>query len=191
MTLSAAQIEALAYEAGVAMQEIQIELGRDGAGGVVRFPRGYLKTVGERIGKIAWIGDETLKRNLCYHLIFGDVLRWLLNRTDLWGVARGMVVKQTIALMGGVAESLTFEAMRRLKYGKRNFGRRVEQLFDDFVIDKVTRDELLWLWDARAAIHVYEVTNLEVDKYEVKHSNRAIRAVRALADALEAEFLRF
>jgi hypothetical protein len=133
--------------------------------------------------------DNTLKRNLCYHLLFSDVLRWLLNRTDLNGVAKGMVVKHIIALMGAVVESLTIAAMRQLGQGKRNYAKRVEYLHAHEFTDAELRDELMWLWDARSSVHVYEVTNLELDAYEIKDSNRAVAATCKLRDALKEKFI--
>jgi hypothetical protein len=189
MALTPAELQVLIDEAGAALQGIQNELGRDGNGGKVRFPRGYLKRVHERIGRFAWIDDDTLKRNLCYHLIFSDVLRWILNRTDLANVARGMVVKHTIAVMGAVVESLTVTAMKQLGQGKRNFAKRVAYLCGEGLIDEALRDELLWLWEARSKVHVYDVTDLELDTYEVKDSNRAITATCGLSDALNMQML--
>ena len=189
MALSPSQLQALIDRAGEALQGIQNDLGPDGPGGRVRFPRGYLKTVHARIGRFTWINDDTLKRNLCYHLIFSDVLRWLLNRTDLAGVAHGMVVKHTIALMGSVVESLTMTAMKQLGHGRRNYAKRVECLFDEGLLDAALRNELLWLWEARSGVHVYEVTDLELDTYRVADSNRAIRATCTLADTLNTHML--
>jgi hypothetical protein len=188
MALTPEQVDWLAARASADLQQIQQELGRDGTGGVVAFPRGYLPTVGSMIGGLTWISNHTVARNLCYHVIFGEVLRWLLNRTDLYGVARGMVMKHLIALMGTIAECLTVEAMKKLGHGTRNFGKRIAHLLKDSVIDEPTHDALIWLWDARAAIHVYEVTDLEADKYAVKDCDRAIASVHALSDALYAKF---
>ncbi len=189
MALSQAELRRLIDQADGALQGIQNELGPDGHGGRVRFPRGYLRTVHTRIGRFAWINDDTLKRNLCYHLIFSDVLRWLLNRTDLAGVAHGMVVKHTIALMGSVVESLTMTAMKQLGQGRRNYAKRVGYLCDEGFFDATLRDELLWLWEARSGVHVYEVTDLELDTYRVADSNRAIRATCSLAEALNTQFI--
>jgi hypothetical protein len=189
MTLSGPALQQLVNQVDVGLQSIQNALGRDGKGGRIQFPRGYLKTVHERIGYFSWMDDNTLKRNLCYHLIFSDVLRWLLNRTDLNGVAKGMVVKHTIALMGAVVESLTVAAMRQLGQGKRNYAKRVQYLHDQGFIDESLKDELLWLWDARSGVHVYEVTNLELDTYEVRDSNRAVATTCKLRDALHEKFI--
>jgi hypothetical protein len=184
MALSKAELEELIDQASVALQRIQDDQGPEGKGGKVRFPRGYLKKVNERIHRVDWIHDNTLKRNLCYHFIFSDVLRWLLNRTDLNGIARGMVVKQVITLMGSIVESLTMTAMSQLGQGKRNYARRLDYLSEHTFIDQGLKDELLWLWKARAGVHIYEITNLELEAYEVTDSNRAVRATSALVEAL-------
>ena len=46
------------------------------------------------------------------------------------------------------------------------------------------RDELLWLWDARSAIHVHEVDELVLDAYDVAQSNRAISVVTRAVECL-------
>jgi hypothetical protein len=180
MPLTAAQLQELIDQAGTALQAIQSELGRDRTGGRVRFPTGYIKPVRDRIGGFIWMDSDALKRNICYHLIFTDVLRWLLNRTTLMGTAQSMVIKHIIVAMGTVAEAVTFTAARQLGHGKRSFIARIERLRKEGVLTEALRGELEWLWQARAAIHVHEVVDLELDAYEVRDSNRAIRAVTTL-----------
>src|SRR5690242_7362494 len=127
MAMTPEQLVRLAREVGQGLQRLQDEMGRDGRGYQVRFPRGYLKPMTDREG-FWWVNSHTLRSNLCYHLIFGDVLRWLLNRTDLYGVARGMVVKHVIVLMGTLTESLLMQAMRQSGYGKRKYNEMLKQL---------------------------------------------------------------
>jgi hypothetical protein len=100
-----------------------------------------------------------------------------------------MVVKHTIAVMGAVAESLTVAAMFKLGHGKGKYAARCERLRDKDIIDETLKDELLWLWEARSSVHVYDVTDLELDTYEVRDSNRAIKAMTALAEALNTHFI--
>src|SRR5262249_45723607 len=157
-----------------ALQRIQDDQGPKGDGGKVRFPRGYIKKVSERIQHFDWIHDNILKRNICYHLIFSDLLRWLLNRTDLMGGARVMVSKHIITLMAAVVESVTMAAMSQLGQGKRNYGKRVEYLSEHGYIDDTLKVELLWLWDARTGIHIFELEELELEAYDVTDSNRAV-----------------
>ena len=189
MALSPAQLQRLVDATGVGLQQIQDELGRDGNGGKVRFPRGYLNPISARMTGFLWIGDETLKRNLCYTLIFSDVLRWVLNRTDLYGVARDMVVKNAIAVMGAIAESLTVAAMVELKQPKGKFAGRLSRLVAAGAMDSSLQAELQWLWDARNGIHVHDVAHLEAGRYPVSDANRAIKAAVGLRDKLSTRFI--
>lgn len=191
MPLTPAEIQDLADQAGAALQQIQDELGRDGAGGVVRFPRHYIKTVGQRTHHFLWIGDEALKRNLCYHFLFADVLRWILNRTDLWGVARDMVVKHWIATIGAIVEGITVAAITRLAQPVGRFPGRLNRLVTAGAIDAALQTELQWVWDTRTNMHIHEVQYLEIDRYPIPEAVRASNAVRTLCDRLNAHFLNF
>lgn len=95
-----------------------------------------------------------------------------------------MVVKHTITTMGGIAEAITATAARQLGHGKCRFAARVERLCAEGAFDQELRSELSWLWEARSAIHVHEVKELELDAYEIKDSNRAIKAVGALSEQM-------
>ena len=43
--------------------------------------------------------------------MLSDVYRWMLNRTDLWGTPREMLIKECVCLMGSLVESITKDAM--------------------------------------------------------------------------------
>lgn len=178
------QLQRLIHQASTTLQSIQDELGRDGVGGKVRFPVGYLIPVHERMDLFNWIDDNTLRKNLCYQLMFTDVLGWLLRRTTLKGTARSMVIKHVIAVMGGIAEAVTFVAMRQLGHGKRNYAKRIERLKEDGIFSQDLADDLQWLWEARSRIHVHEVTDLELDAYDAGDGNRAASSVSSLVDRL-------
>ncbi len=189
MPLTPREMQSLIDRASLALQAIQDDLGRDGPGGRVRFPTGYIKTVADRTARLTWIGDEALKRNICYHLIFADVLRWLLNRTTLRLIARDMVIKHTIAVMGAVVEGITVAAVGRLRQPAGNrFPARLGRLVTAGAINEDLRADLQWLWDLRTNIHIHEAQGLEIDRYPVSDSNRAVRVVRRLADQLNAFF---
>ncbi len=188
MPLTPHQLQVKIDSVSQGLQEIQDHLGRDGPGGRVSFPTGYIKTVADRTSRLPWIGDEALKRNLCYHLIFADVLRWFLNRTTLGLIARDMVVKHMITVMGAVAEGVTVAAVRRLNQDDGRFPGRLTRLVSARAIDADMQVELKWLWDTRTNIHIHEVQGLEIDRYPVGHSNRAIVAVRSLCDQLNEFF---
>jgi hypothetical protein len=189
MALTPAQLQHLVDGAGAALQQIQDELGRDGPGGKVRFPAGYIATVAARTPMFLWIGDEALKRNICYHLIFADVLRWLLNRTTLGFVARDMVVKHSIAVMGAIVEGVTVAAMTKLGQPIGRFPGRLQRLLAAGAIDGSLRIELEWLWGERTKIHIHEVEGLEIDRYPIADGDRATTTARALCDRLATRFV--
>src|SRR5688572_8074123 len=66
------------------------------APGRIRFPRGFLSTVASRTAQLPWMQDQILRRNIAYQYIFSDVLRWVNNRTDIWGVPKEMIIKYAI-----------------------------------------------------------------------------------------------
>ena len=53
------------------------------------------------------------------------------------------------------------------------------------IISEYLKNELHWLWGARAAIHIYEINHREHEKYKMKDYNRAIKATRELRNAFE------
>lgn len=54
----------------------------------VRFPRGFLRTNYEARQSFAFVDDKTLRSNISYAIMAHDVLRWLIQRTDLSGQAK-------------------------------------------------------------------------------------------------------
>jgi hypothetical protein len=53
------------------------------------------------------------------------------------------------------------------------------------IITSNLRDELHWLWEKRAGIHIYELSHQEYDKYELGDYNKAVCVTKGLRDALE------
>ncbi len=69
----------------------------------VRFPRGVLRTATYFRDRFWFIRSENLRRNIAYTLILSDVYRWVLNRTDLWGTPREMLIKGGVCLAGSLS----------------------------------------------------------------------------------------
>jgi hypothetical protein len=175
--------------AGEKLQEIQDYLSANPiASAKVRFPRGFLGTVGAYSARYPWMVDRTLRRNLAYHYVFGDVLRWIHNRTDVWGLAKEMLIKHAVVVMGAIAESLLAASVRQLGFPEAKYPTRLKRLRSERVIDDKAFDELEWLWSARNAIHIYEVPNVEIEKYDVADARRAYAAVKILEDGLTLHF---
>ena len=127
-----------------------------------------------------------LFRSMPYSLIFADVLRWVLNRMHLVGTAKEMLAKQIICLMGALSESVTKHFLGGKIGNHAGYKQRTEKLVEINAITADLKDELDWVWDTRMNEHLFLVGDREYQKYAVKESNRAVRAFRALRDALEA-----
>jgi len=70
---AADQLQEHMAQASIHLQAIQDILSPDGRVARVRFPRGYSNPVRDRIGRLGWIDDNALRRNLCYHPMFSTV----------------------------------------------------------------------------------------------------------------------
>lgn len=152
----------------------------------IKFPRGYIRTCASHRNKYSFLECHTLKSNIAYAKLTSDIYRWLLNRTDISIIAKEMIIKQGIALVGSVAETVVKEVLKGQPGGgrKQNFKKKIEKLVEDCVITKELQEELNWLWDTRNNVHIMLLTEREYQKYEMKHYNRAIKAMQSLRVSL-------
>lgn len=150
----------------------------------IRFPRSYIRTASQFGARLPFITDDILKRNISYSLIEADLLSWLLNRTDVTGILRGMIIKSGIVKMGSIAEAcVRFTTRGRL--GERNgFKGRCGRLQSDRQISMELLGEMNWLWDTRDAIHLHLLSNTELTRYSDGDFDRAFIGVRNLCIAL-------
>lgn len=168
------------------LQAIQDCLGQeDHADAKVAFPRGFIRTAAHFRSRFAFIGDETLKRNIAYTLILSDVYRWLLNRTDISGTAKEMIIKEGICLVGSLCESVTKDVLKGIVGKKKGYKERTQYLLDNRIIDAGLKKELDWVWDTRNNEHLFLVEIREHEHYKLADYNRAIKALRNLRDKLD------
>ncbi len=168
------------------IQAIQDYLGQNyHADGMVRFPRGFLRTAIHFRSRLGFIDDGILKRNLSYTLILLDVLRWLINRTDLAGTAHEMVIKNAIILMGSICESVSINGTRGIIGKNHSFCERTKRMVARGIITTDLRTRLDWLWAKRTGIHIYELCYQEYDTYNIFDYNKAVTATMELQVALE------
>lgn len=107
------QLNALVTHIGADLQRLEDRLKQNGDQRCkVRFPRGFPRKTQNFRSRYSFIRDSHLKRNVAYSLILSDFYRWVLNRTDVWGTPREMIIKEAICLIGAVAESVTKDAMQ-------------------------------------------------------------------------------
>lgn len=148
----------------------------------IRFPRGYLRTCAHHRAKYAFLGDKTLQSNIAYAKMTTDIFRWMLNRTDVSLIAREMLIKQGISIVGSVAEAILNGVLKGCPGGgkKQSFKKRLELLYEQKRLHERTKDELEWLWDVRNRVHLMLLDEREYNKYTIKDYNRAILALRSL-----------
>src|SRR5664279_5480201 len=95
-------------EAGRLLQDIQNYVERDFTRAArIRFPRGYLRTATQARTRLGCLTNTQLKSNIAYTMLLSDVQHWLLARTDLSGMAKEMVIKLQLFLLGSIVESIT------------------------------------------------------------------------------------
>ena len=151
----------------------------------VRFPRGFLRTNGEARRSFAFVEDNTLRSNISYAIMAHDVLRWIIQRTDLSGQAKEMVIKEGVCLIASICESLTIYP-GEYSLGRGNgYENRVRRLHELAVIDMATQDDLIWLWSKRGHEHLFDVPIRELSLYSMDDWIRSIRGYRALREGLE------
>ena len=184
---AAEPISTLVARIGADLQQLEDRLKLDGDQKCkVRFPRGFIRTAAHFRSRWWFIRDAALKRNVAYSLILSDVYRWLLNRTDLFGTPREMIIKEGVCLIGTLAESITKDAMRKHCPKQTSFKKRMAKMTDLAIIDAGLQARLDALWDLRNREHLYLLDEREFGKYELKHYNDAIRTLQALRDAIES-----
>ena len=174
-------------EASELIQQIQDYVGRDfSKPAKVRFPRGYLRTAAESRRRVNFLADTTLRSNIAYTIQLADVQHWILNRTDLSGIAREMVIKLQMFLLGTIIESVTKNYLHCRCGG--NFCRRTQYLLDNCLIDTELKTDIDWLWDIRNNMHLFQLDDIEWSSthYTIANHNRAVRAFRRLLVALGA-----
>lgn len=156
------------------------------AKGMVRFPRGFIRTAASFRAGLRFIEDETLLRNVSYALMTHDALRWLTFHTDINGQAQEMLIKEGVCLVGSICESISiFPDEHGLGRGS-GFARRMDRLAHLGVIDDAALTLLKWLWDKRNQEHIYDVPFREFAHYEAADWTDAVSAYKALRDGLRA-----
>jgi hypothetical protein len=172
-------------EASVLIQQIQDYVGRDfSKPAKLRFPRGYLRTAEESRRRVNFLTDPTIRSNIAYTIQLADVQHWILNRTDLSGIAKEMVIKLQMFLLGTIIESVTKNYLRGRCGG--NFAKRTQYLLDDKLIDTALKTDIDWLWNIRNNMHLFQLDDIEwsSNDYTLANHNRAVRTFRRLVIAL-------
>jgi len=181
------QLRQAAREAGGLIQQIadfQKRHPRLSDEGLIRFPRGYLRTATDFRARLQFVADKTLRSNVAYALMTHDVFRWLVFHTDIGGQAREMLIKEGVCLLGNVCESITIFPGEYGLGRKAGYKGRVARLRALDVIGDDAVNELLWLWDKRNQEHLFDVPLREWGHYKPEDWYRSVRTWRGLAESL-------
>jgi hypothetical protein len=146
----------------------------------LNIPSGYIRTVYDFRTRLPCVKDKVLQYNIAYQLQLSDFFSWLLTRTNVSLTVREMLIKYGIVLMGSIAESLLVIFTTK----NISFENKLRRLLGARKITQNTNDELKWLWDARLAIHPFELKQREYNKYKDEHFDRAVITVRTLLNEL-------
>jgi hypothetical protein len=185
-------LAASAEEVGTLLQEIQDYLGdRSNASGRVPFPKGFIRTKRSIESTLPVTKSpkhrDALSKNICYTLIEADVLKWLLTRTHLGLVAKTMVIKEVMRVLGDVCDSLMVDALYRKHGAKKSYKQRTKKLSELGIITAELQEALDWLWDQRSRVHLWQLGESEYDdhRYGVDRYERAHRTYEQLIAALK------
>ncbi|MGC8743148.1 MAG: hypothetical protein ACP5T0_04645 [Verrucomicrobiia bacterium] len=188
-TVMEKSIESLVKRIGNDLQEIENLLGREGDRPLkIRFPRGYLRKAKFFRDQYWFIHDKNLQRNISYALILSDVYRWLLNRIDLKGTAREMIIKEGVCLVGTLCESITKDVARNISGKNTGYKQRTAAMVKNGMISDDLKKALDDLWDWRNREHLFLLEEWEYGKYKLSHYDNAIDALRSLRESLDAYF---
>ena len=146
----------------------------------VRFPRAFLRTNYEARQSFAFVDDKTLRSNISYAIMAHDVLRWLIQRSDLSGQAKEMVIKEGVCLIASICESLTIIRNERGLGRNGGYEKRARRLNELKIITDAGLADLLWLWKKRSNEHLFLVEIREFSHYRMDDWTRSLRAYRAL-----------
>lgn len=172
------------------LQEMQGILGRNPAPDAarVRFPRGFIRTAAEIRDSLPKSVSFLNRKNISYALMVLDVFRWLIVRTDLDSVARGMIVKEGICILGSTIETMIRSTLSGHISKGAKFSACAQALQDKETIDQTLRDEIDWIWGIRANQHYHLLEESEQDKYTPSDYNRALLAFNQLREKIISDF---
>lgn len=147
---------------------------------LVNFPSGYISKAEKYREKLRIVKNQNTASNIAYSLMMVDLYRWLLNRTDLKGTVREMIIKNSLHLVGSVCETLTVISAGKCK----NFKVRIQKLLNMELITQHLSVELLWLWEIRNGIHLFELDEKEFGSYDYNDFTRSTKIIETLIQEL-------
>lgn len=150
----------------------------------LEFPRGYVRTASQHRKRLPFIRNRALKDNIAYTFMAHDTLHWVLMRTDVAATIREQLIKLSIFLVGGLAESITKHCLHG-KCGKTFTGRTSYMVRNGIIAEGLCAD-LDWVWEIRNRMHLFLLDESEynVGTYTAADYDRATRTIDALLASL-------
>ena len=142
----------------------------DGDHARVQFPRGYLRTLEENRTTFSFIENDDLKDRLAEHIMFRDTLHWIWLKTDIWGIARGMIIKFQLVNLGSILEGI----VNSFENNNVSMPKKLQRMCNNGLITEAQREDLSSVWESRDAVHlrlnnVTEVVEFSGENYEFWH----------------------
>lgn len=180
------QLKQAVDKASILLQDITDFVRSNGASkNRIQFPRKYIRNAGSFQQKLSFINDKELKKSLSYNLIFVDVLRWLLNCTDINYTAKEMLIKYCVLTFSFICESMAVKATEGIIGKKHEFKERTKRMVAKGMIQPSLKDTLDWLWDKRGkGAHLYLLDYSEQGLYAVNDYKKASLAIEELIGAM-------
>lgn len=188
------KIDEIVKEIGDKFQLLEEELKKQGIEKVeIKFPRGFLPKTQSYRSKLSFIEDDTLRRNLSYHLMLIDIYNWILNRFDIAFTGGEMLIKQAIFQFGLVSDALV-QYVAEIKEPtplERGFKGSLTVLVKHKIITEELRKNLEWLWGIRnKACHLDTLKEREFEKYSLKNYEKALSIWQELEEQLISALLK-
>jgi hypothetical protein len=116
-----------------------------------------------------------------------DVLQWILNRTDIFGTPKEMIIREMISLASAIVDALTKQIAQQeaLSGHKEESGQHRELLLEKGAISEKTAEELKWLWAKRHDAQIFLTGEYEFGHCTMKQCNRALRTLKNLKSELD------
>jgi uncharacterized protein YutE (UPF0331/DUF86 family) len=188
------KVDEIVKEIGDKFQLLEEELKKQGIEKVeIKFPRGFLPKTQSYRSKLSFIEDDTLRRNLSYHLMLIDIYNWILNRFDIAFTGGEMLIKQAIFQFGLVSDALVqyVAEIKEPTPHERGFKGSLTVLVKHKIITEELRKNLEWLWEIRnKACHLDTLKEREFEKYSLKNYEKALSIWQELEEQLKSEGIR-
>lgn len=143
---------------------------------LIRIPSGYIRTADEFRAMLGTRITSPLKTNAAYHLILSDLYSLLLNRYNVWGPLREMIIKSQLVNIAAICESI----LVTLSSKNGGYVKRVQKLLELGVICEECAKSLEWLWTRRQGIHLFELDKIEYAQYDDSDFDKALHTLKLL-----------